>query len=37
MMASKEMDSLADARHRERLFKKWKKPERILAWFQRLV
>jgi hypothetical protein len=34
-MASQEMDSLESARQQERIFKKWKNPKRVLAWFNR--
>ena len=35
LIASKEMDSLEAARAQERIFKKWKNPKRVLAWFNR--
>ena len=35
LVASKEMDSLESARMQERIFKKWKNPKRVLAWFNR--
>jgi putative endonuclease len=35
LAASLEMPSLEGARAQERIFKKWKNPERVFAWFQR--
>jgi putative endonuclease len=35
LIASREMDSLETARGQERIFKKWKNPKRVLAWFNR--
>jgi len=35
LVASRDFDSLADARQQERTFKRWKNPHRVLAWFQR--
>jgi hypothetical protein len=29
------MESLSAVRTQERVFKKWKNPQRILAWFER--
>jgi predicted GIY-YIG superfamily endonuclease len=33
LVASWEMDSLESVRLQERIFKKWKNPKRVLAWF----
>ena len=35
LVASREMDLLEDARAQERIFKRWKNLDRVLAWFQR--
>jgi len=35
LVASREVESLLAARAMERQFKKWKNPERVLAWFNR--
>jgi predicted GIY-YIG superfamily endonuclease len=35
LVASKQMASLESARAQERIFKRWKNPERTLAWFNR--
>ena len=34
-VASREMESLSEARVQERTFKRWKNPQRVLAWFDR--
>jgi putative endonuclease len=33
LVASREMVSLSEARALERQFKRWKNPQRVLAWF----
>ncbi|MGA3285633.1 MAG: GIY-YIG nuclease family protein [Verrucomicrobiota bacterium] len=35
LVASREMSSSESARMQERIFKKWKNPKRVLAWFNR--
>ena len=35
LIASRQMDVLESARAQERIFKKWKNPKRVLAWFDR--
>jgi putative endonuclease len=35
LVASREVNSLSEARALERQFKKWKSPQRVLAWFGR--
>ena len=35
LVASREVASLSEARALERQFKKWKNPQRVLAWFSR--
>jgi len=35
LVASREVVSLSEARALERQFKKWKNPQRVLAWFSR--
>jgi putative endonuclease len=35
LVASREVNSLPEARSQERQFKRWKNPQRVLAWFDR--
>jgi hypothetical protein len=35
LVASEQMDSLESARAQERIFKRWKNPIRVVAWFNR--
>ena len=35
LVASREVESLSEARAMERQFKNWKNPQRVLAWFNR--
>ena len=35
LVASRAFESLAEARRQERIFKRWKNPQRVLSWFQR--
>jgi putative endonuclease len=35
LVASREFETLEQARNQERIFKRWKNPDRVLAWFSR--
>jgi putative endonuclease len=35
LIASRNFETLREARNQERIFKRWKNPERVLAWFNR--
>src|SRR5207249_2409389 len=35
LIANRDLSSLEAARKQERIFKRWKNPQRLLAWFQR--
>ena len=35
LVASREFETLLEARSQERIFKRWKNPDRVLAWFDR--
>jgi putative endonuclease len=35
LIASRNFETLQEARNQERIFKRWKNPDRVLAWFNR--